>query len=137
VGRGGWTWYTGAASWFYRVAVRDILGIRTEAESDDRGNGSHEDDPSRGAGTTDGSPASSHRALVIEPCIPPDWPRYSAVYRLGGATYHISIVNPHSVSTGVSRATLDGVELALTGSGAARVPLTDDGAIHEITVVLD
>ena len=26
-GRGGWTWYTGAAGWMYRVAVEAILGI--------------------------------------------------------------------------------------------------------------
>jgi len=26
-GRGGWTWYTGSAGWFYRVGVQDILGI--------------------------------------------------------------------------------------------------------------
>ena len=25
-GRGGWTWYTGSASWLYRVAVETILG---------------------------------------------------------------------------------------------------------------
>jgi cyclic beta-1,2-glucan synthetase len=27
VGRGGWTWYMGAAGWFYRVAVESILGV--------------------------------------------------------------------------------------------------------------
>src|SRR5258708_22808317 len=27
VGRGGWTWYTGAASWMYRTAAEGILGI--------------------------------------------------------------------------------------------------------------
>ena len=26
-GRGGWTWYTGSAGWFYRVGVEEILGI--------------------------------------------------------------------------------------------------------------
>ncbi len=28
-GRGGWTWYTGSASWLYRVALESILGLRT------------------------------------------------------------------------------------------------------------
>ena len=28
VGRGGWTWYTGSASWLYRVALEAILGFR-------------------------------------------------------------------------------------------------------------
>ena len=27
-GRGGWTWYTGSAGWFYRVGMQDILGIK-------------------------------------------------------------------------------------------------------------
>ena len=27
-GRGGWTWYTGSASWLYRVALEAILGFR-------------------------------------------------------------------------------------------------------------
>ena len=26
--RGGWTWYTGAAAWAWRLAVEEILGIR-------------------------------------------------------------------------------------------------------------
>lgn len=27
-GRGGWSWYTGSAGWFYRVGVEQILGIK-------------------------------------------------------------------------------------------------------------
>ncbi|MFO7568125.1 MAG: glucoamylase family protein [Enhygromyxa sp.] len=27
VGRGGWTWYTGAAGWTYRLAIEQILGL--------------------------------------------------------------------------------------------------------------
>ena len=30
VGRGGWTWYTGAAGWMYRVTIEHVLGIRRE-----------------------------------------------------------------------------------------------------------
>jgi cyclic beta-1,2-glucan synthetase len=26
-GRGGWTWYTGSAAWFYRVVVENVLGL--------------------------------------------------------------------------------------------------------------
>ena len=26
--RGGWTWYTGSAGWFYRVGIEEILGIK-------------------------------------------------------------------------------------------------------------
>ncbi|GHV17875.1 hypothetical protein FACS1894169_13760 [Bacteroidia bacterium] len=27
LGRGGWTWYTGSASWMYRLLVETLLGI--------------------------------------------------------------------------------------------------------------
>ncbi len=27
-GRGGWTWYTGAASWYYRIMLEEVFGIR-------------------------------------------------------------------------------------------------------------
>ena len=30
VGRGGWTWYTGAAGWMYRVSVEAVLGLKVE-----------------------------------------------------------------------------------------------------------
>lgn len=32
LGRGGWTWYTGAAGWLYQAAVYHILGIRKEGD---------------------------------------------------------------------------------------------------------
>ena len=27
-GRAGWSWYTGAAAWYYRVILEDALGVR-------------------------------------------------------------------------------------------------------------
>ncbi len=30
-GRGGWSWYTGAASWYYRIMLEHILGLRLGA----------------------------------------------------------------------------------------------------------
>ncbi len=105
-GRGGWTWYTGSAAWFFRVAVRGILGLRTVAES--------------GA-----------RYLEFDPCIPKDWDRYSMTYRFGSTTYAITVENPRGVNRGVSHVTLDGQRLA-----EGRVPLIDDGATHEVVVGL-
>ncbi len=32
-GRGGWTWYTGSASWLYRVALEAILGFRLAGDT--------------------------------------------------------------------------------------------------------
>ena len=33
VGRGGWTWYTGSASWMYRVGLEAILGFTKRGET--------------------------------------------------------------------------------------------------------
>ncbi len=31
VGRGGWSWYTGAASWYYRIMIENVLGLKLGA----------------------------------------------------------------------------------------------------------
>jgi cyclic beta-1,2-glucan synthetase len=79
-GRGGWTWYTGSASWMYRSGLEAILGL-----------------------TQVGS------ALALNPCIPFAWPGFSVVLRFGKTTYEIKVENPQSRSRGISEAELDGV----------------------------
>jgi len=105
-GRGGWTWYTGSASWFYRVAVHWMLGLRVMA-------------------------TRSGPALLIEPCIPKRWPGYSMTYRHHSATYRIRVDNPRGVNSGVAHMTLDGVLV-----DGLTVPLADDGAEHRVVVTL-
>jgi cyclic beta-1,2-glucan synthetase len=78
-GRGGWTWYTGAAGWLYRAGLERILGFRK-----------------RGS------------ALRIDPCIPRTWKRFELTYRHGSALYRIAVENPKQVSRGVSQVSLDG-----------------------------
>jgi cellobiose phosphorylase len=78
-GRGGWTWYTGSASWLYRVGLETILGFRL-----------------RGA------------RLEIEPCVPSGWPGYEITYRHGTATYHVIVENTGGSGRGVRSLTLDG-----------------------------
>ncbi|MGH2396128.1 MAG: GH36-type glycosyl hydrolase domain-containing protein, partial [bacterium] len=103
VGRGGWTWYTGAAGWLHRAGMEWILGFRL-----------------RGA------------ALCIDPCIPRNWPGYSIRFRYHSAVYDIAVDNPRGVTRGVALAELDGKPLATS----ANIPLTDDGAVHQIRIVL-
>ncbi len=79
VGRGGWTWYTGSASWMYRLGIEAILGFKREGNR-----------------------------LEIDPCIPDDWLGYDATYRDGETVYNIHVHNPHGVNRGVVRITLDG-----------------------------
>jgi cyclic beta-1,2-glucan synthetase len=82
-GRGGWTWYTGSASWMYRAGLESILGFRLRGQ-----------------------------ALEIDPCIPRGWRGYEIVYRRGRSRYHIRVENPHGLSRGVSLLELDGEEQA-------------------------
>ncbi len=81
-GRGGWTWYTGAAAWLYRAGLESILGFRKHGSS-----------------------------LRIDPCIPREWKSFEITYRHGGTRYHIAVENPDGVCRGVVRVTLDGTLL--------------------------
>ena len=73
------------------------------------------------------------RSLLVAPCIPRGWPRADVALRYGTARYNIIIENPDAVSHGVRRAELDGQVLP---SGSACIPLSDDGAVHVVRVVL-
>jgi cyclic beta-1,2-glucan synthetase len=79
VGRGGWTWYTGSASWMYRVGLEEILGLRQVGNR-----------------------------LHINPCIPKNWPGYRLTYRDGAASYEIFVENPDGVNQGIRQVSLDG-----------------------------
>ena len=61
-GRGGWTWYTGSASWYYRLILEKILGFQRQGEH-----------------------------LTICPCLPPEWPGYRLRYRYGSTHYAIHV----------------------------------------------
>jgi cyclic beta-1,2-glucan synthetase len=82
VGRGGWTWYTGAAAWLWRLGAEGILGLRKEEGE-----------------------------LCIDPCIPPAWKGFEAWIRLGARSIHVVVHNPDSVARGIATITLDGVRL--------------------------
>jgi cyclic beta-1,2-glucan synthetase len=86
VGRGGWTWYTGSASWTYRAAVEAVLGFDLR--------GDH---------------------LVIAPCIPRAWPGFEIDFRHGAATYVIRVENPSGICTGVLGVTVDGTAAGTEG----------------------
>ena len=79
VGRGGWSWYTGAAAWTWRLGVEGILGLRKE-----------------------------EGGLRIDPCIPPSWKGFEAWVRMGTRRLHVVVENPDAASRGVASITLDG-----------------------------
>jgi cyclic beta-1,2-glucan synthetase len=69
--------------------------------------------------------------LHFDPCIPRAWRNFEITFRYHSARYEIVIANPDGVTRGVSSVELDG---ALLGGGHIR--LIDDGATHNVRVVL-
>ena len=61
-GRGGWTWYTGSAGWFYNVGIRDLLGIKKEGS-----------------------------ILNIEPCVLDKFKKFNITYKYLDTTYDIEV----------------------------------------------
>ncbi len=61
-GRGGWTWYTGAAGWMYRLILETLLGLRLEVDR-----------------------------LHIAPRIPRQWQGYVIRYRYRETPYTITL----------------------------------------------
>ncbi|HHY78373.1 MAG TPA: hypothetical protein GX498_07725 [Clostridiales bacterium] len=86
MGRGGWSWYTGAAGWLYKAGIEYILGIKR------RGN-----------------------KLLIDPCIPEHWDGYKVVYNHNGTIYNITVSNPQNVCRGVKSIVLDGKDIGNDG----------------------
>ena len=82
-GRGGWTWYTGAAGWYYRLIVESLLGLGRQGDK-----------------------------LRIAPCMRDDWETFALRYRFGETHYHINVLRERS-TTGTQgfHVTLDGVDL--------------------------
>ena len=80
-GRGGWTWYTGSSSWYYKAGIEYILGLQIEKN-----------------------------ILKIKPCIPREWKEYSIRYIYGTSIYNIRIKNI-SKSNEVQKLILNGQEI--------------------------
>ena len=78
-GRGGWTWYTGSSSWYYKAGIEYILGLKIR-------NG----------------------VMSIEPCIPKEWKEYNIKYKWKNSFYNIVIKNPNGKNYGVEEVTLNG-----------------------------
>jgi cyclic beta-1,2-glucan synthetase len=80
-GRGGWTWYTGSAAWFYRLLHEVILGIERRVDT-----------------------------LSFRPRVPVSWTRYKMHYRYHQTFYHL-VFTQTPTHRGPVRLTLDGLAL--------------------------
>lgn len=71
VGRGGWSWYTGSASWLYRAGLESLLGFKLEGS-----------------------------LLSLRPCVPKEWREYQIIYKFKETTYKIQIQFMTSIPMG-------------------------------------
>ena len=81
LGRGGWTWYTGSSSWFYKAGIEYILGMKIENET-----------------------------LKINPCIPDDLKEYKIRYEYKSSIYNIIVKNKNK-SNEVKEFIVDGQKI--------------------------
>ncbi|MCL2183358.1 MAG: glycosyl transferase [Chitinispirillia bacterium] len=96
------SWLSGTSSWTYQAASRFILGIR----------------PQMGG-------------LLIDPCIPSKWGKFTVERSFRGCRYVITVENPDKVCKGVKSVTVDGKAL-----DKPIVPAFKDGQKHEVKVVM-
>ena len=77
-GRGGWTWYTGSASWMYEVGLTQLLGITREGD-----------------------------VLKVNPVVPKHWSAFTVIYHYKETKYTLQVSATH-VRTGQMQITCDG-----------------------------
>jgi N,N'-diacetylchitobiose phosphorylase len=76
-------WLTGAATWAYYAACYAILGLKPV-----------------------------YNGMIIDPCIPQRWDRFTMNRRFRGKELHIRVENPDHVEKGVKRMTLNKKQLS-------------------------
>jgi cyclic beta-1,2-glucan synthetase len=112
-GRGGWTWYTGAAGWMYRLTVETLLGLHLKVDH-----------------------------LRISPCIPTHWESYKIHYRYRETVYHITVRRVSKKPDNIIHVTVDGAVIDGNGVDEAGrpqgiIPLVDDRREHYVEVDLN
>jgi cellobiose phosphorylase len=82
MGQGGWSWYTGSASWMYRAIVNWFLGIRREG-----------------------------RRLLIDPAVPTQFGSFLVQYRYESSVYSIKVNVSEMVRASLQRLVVDDVPM--------------------------
>ena len=100
-GRARHPWLTGSAGWNYTAVTRWILGVRL-----------------------------SFDGLIVDPCIPAEWPGFQVTRQWRGATFEIAVSNPDGVRKGVRSITLNGEPVR----GA--IPPQPAGSTNQVTVMM-
>ncbi len=92
MGRAGWTWYTGASAWMYRIWLEEVLGFKLRGE-----------------------------VLSLNPVIPNAWPGFEIRYRFRSATYLITVERATLTASAclhVDGRQIDGEVIELSDDGA-------------------
>ena len=100
-GKGGWSWYTGAAAWTWRLGVEGLLGLTMH----------------------DGG-------IRIAPSLPSEWPGYRATLRRGDATIELQVeasADLHGLGVEVDGAAFDGKTIHFPADGETREVLVHIG----------
>ena len=82
LGRGGWNWYTGSSSWYFKTVIEYILGLKIK-----------------------------HGYLSVEPCIAKSWKEYEINYKYKTSFYHIVVKNKDGKNTGVENFIVNGTQI--------------------------
>jgi cyclic beta-1,2-glucan synthetase len=90
-GRGGWSWYTGAAGWQYRAAVESLLGLQRQGSR-----------------------------VRFTPVLPPGWPAVCVTLRWAGLAHHFHLGPEAEAAAGTgAHALAGGAFIDLHGLAAA------------------
>ncbi|MCX6136279.1 MAG: hypothetical protein NTV54_02125 [Ignavibacteriales bacterium] len=81
-GQASHSWLTGSAVWMYRNATDWLIGLRP-----------------------------TYRGLLVDPCVPSTWKKFSAVRKFRGTTYEVEFENPDGFNKGVKELYVDDVRV--------------------------
>lgn len=84
-GRGGWTWYTGSAGWYYQLMLETFIGFKLKVDE-----------------------------LSFEPCLPKDWNEININYRYKTSTYQVLLKRGDVSKNQLLKLVDDGKEHAVT-----------------------
>lgn len=73
MGRAGWSFYTGAAGWYYKVGTEQLLGLKKRGSR-----------------------------LYVQPCVPDEWDGFEAEYWYGSSVYRIHVLRDRQMERGKS-----------------------------------
>ena len=99
-GRARHPFMTGTAGWAYYAATHYILGIRPWFDK-----------------------------LIIDPCIPSSWSKFTVCREWRGARFNITVLNPDGVMKGVK-------SININGKPTDAVWVQPRGSVNEVTVIL-